>query len=225
VLILLAEERNNTAANKLLKIIEEPPEKTFFLLVAQSTAEILPTILSRTQLIKINKIPDEVLTNYLLDKYPEKEDTVRGITRLEDGNFLSAVNLIESDEQNKIYFDHFVKWMRFTYSLKIPELLDWIPQMAEMGREKQKDFLIFCLRMIKENYHMNRKVTEIIRMSPEEEEFSQRFHNFVNSANIEDLHRLISEAVSQIGMNANPRILFLDLSTRIYQQLRKPVVQ
>ena len=225
VLIWLPEKMNSTAANKLLKIIEEPPEKTFFLLVAQSTAEILPTILSRTQLIKINKIPDGVLTNYLLDKYPEKENTIRGIIRLADGNFLSAVNLIESDEQNKIYFAHFVKWMRFTYSLKIPELLEWIPQMAEMGREKQKDFLIFCLRMIKENYHMNRKVTEIIRMSPEEEEFSQRFHNFINTGNIENLHRLISEAVSQIEMNANPRILLLDLSTRIYQLLQKPVVQ
>ena len=78
--------------------------------------------------------------------------------------------------------------------------------------------------MIKENYHKNSKVDEIVRMSPEEQEFSKKFHKFINPGNIEDLHSLFSMAVSQISMNANPRILFLDMSTRISQLLRKPVV-
>lgn len=221
VLMWLPEKMNITAANKLLKIIEEPPEKTFFLLVAQSTEEILPTILSRTQLVRINKIPDKILASYLNNKFPEKNDIIKEITRLANGNYLAALDLIESNEQDAIFFDHFVKWMRITYNFRIQELLDWLPSMAELGREKQKEFLLFCLRMIKGNFHINQKVEDIIRLSSAEQEFSKRFHQFIHAGNIEDLNVLFSEAISQIEMNANPKILFLDMSTKIYRLLRK----
>ena len=39
--------------NKLLKLIEEPPPNTLFILVAENEEEILPTILSRCQLVKV----------------------------------------------------------------------------------------------------------------------------------------------------------------------------
>ncbi len=221
ILIWLPEKMNVTAANKLLKIIEEPPEKTFFLLVAQSTEEILPTILSRTQLVRVNKIPDEVLASYLTKKFPDKNDVIKGISRLADGNYLEALNLIESNEQNAIFFEHFVKWMRITYKFRIHELIDWLPAMAELGREKQKEFLLFCLRVIKGNFHMNQELEEIMRLSPEEQEFSKLFHQFIHSGNIEEIHMLLSEAISQISMNANPRILFLDTSIKMYRLLRK----
>ncbi len=225
VLIWLPEKMNGAAANKLLKIIEEPPEKTIFIMIAQSTEEILPTILSRTQLVRVNKLPDEVLAAYLRQKFHNNDQIINGVTRLADGDYLAALNLIESDEQNRIYYEHFVGWMRLTYSYNIPELLELLPVIAEMGREKQKDFFVFCLRMIRENFHTNMDVKEIIRMSPEEKHFSERFHKYIHPGNIEDLQSLFSEAISQISMNANPRILFLDMSTRIYHLLRKTSVQ
>jgi len=223
LIIWMPEKMNATAANKLLKIIEEPPEKTIFLLVAQSTGDILPTILSRTQLIRVKKIPDEVLSQHLIKKYPDKEKLIAGITRLADGNYLEAVDLIEANEQNQIYFDHFVNWMRLIYSFKISELLAFMPTIVELGREKQKDFLLFCLKMIKGNFHLNQKMDDIVRMSPEQKDFSVKFSKYINTGNIADLSLLFSEAISQIGMNANPRILFLDMSTRIFKLLRKPV--
>lgn len=221
VLIWLPEKMNITAANKLLKIIEEPPEKTIFLMVAQSTEEIIPTILSRTQLIRINKLPEETLSSYLKNKFPERGDVIDDVSRLADGNYLAALDLIDSDEQNKIYHEIFVKWFRLVYIFKVPELLEMMPQMAELGREKQKEFFVYCLHMIKENFHSNLGVKEIVRMSPAEMDFSKKFHKFINPGNIEDLHKLFSEAIIQIGLNANPRIIFLDMSTRIYQLLRK----
>ncbi len=53
MVIWLPEKMNQAAANKLLKMIEEPPEKTLILMVSESTDKILPTILSRTQLLHV----------------------------------------------------------------------------------------------------------------------------------------------------------------------------
>lgn len=224
VIIWLPEKMNRTAANKLLKIIEEPPEKTFFLMVAQSTEEMLPTILSRTQLVRVNKIPDDVLASHLNEKFPEKNDIIKGIVKLANGDFIAALVLMESNEQNILFFEHFVRWMRITYNFRVLELLDWLPSIAELGREKQKEFLLFCLRLIMGNFHVNQKVEKNLRLSPEEQEFSVRFHQFIHPGNIEELSALFSEAISQIEMNANPRILFLDMSIGMYRLLRKEKV-
>ncbi len=222
VVVWLPEKMNATASNKLLKIIEEPPEKTYFLMVAQSTEEIIPTILSRTQLVRVNKIPDHVLEAHLRVDFPEKGEIIEGVARMSDGNFIQALDLIESNEENQMYFDHFVLWMRMAYGFKIHELLEWVPKMAALGREKQKTFLLYCLHMIKGNFHMNMDMLGIMRLSPEEQKFSERFNQFINADNIERLSLLFSEAIVQIGMNANPRITFLDMSTQLYRLLRKP---
>ena len=68
ILIWMPEKMNIQAANKLLKIIEEPPQKTLFLLVAESTDNMLATVLSRTQLLKVPRHSDEEVLNYLTNR-------------------------------------------------------------------------------------------------------------------------------------------------------------
>ena len=53
MIIWLPEKMHQATANKLLKMIEEPPEKTLFLLVSEEPDKVIPTILSRCQLVKI----------------------------------------------------------------------------------------------------------------------------------------------------------------------------
>lgn len=51
IVLISADRMNGTAANALLKTLEEPPEKTLFLLLAEGLADLLPTIVSRCQVI------------------------------------------------------------------------------------------------------------------------------------------------------------------------------
>src|SRR5260221_6074951 len=53
ILILWMPEYLGNEGNKLLKLIEEPPPNTLFIFVAENESLILPTIVSRCQLIKI----------------------------------------------------------------------------------------------------------------------------------------------------------------------------
>ncbi|MCA1746534.1 MAG: DNA polymerase III subunit delta, partial [Bacteroidales bacterium] len=66
LIIWLAEKMNASAANALLKLIEEPPDRTVFLLVAEHTDQIIPTILSRTQMIRIAPLEEQAIRSGLL---------------------------------------------------------------------------------------------------------------------------------------------------------------
>ncbi len=55
MVISWANRMNETAANALLKTLEEPPAKTLFVLLADSTMDLLPTIISRCQVIDLGR--------------------------------------------------------------------------------------------------------------------------------------------------------------------------
>jgi DNA polymerase-3 subunit delta' len=54
IIIDAASELNKSASNALLKILEEPNQKNFLILISHNLNQILPTIRSRCQIVKIN---------------------------------------------------------------------------------------------------------------------------------------------------------------------------
>lgn len=61
VLIDGAQHLNPQAANALLKAIEEPPEQTYFILIVNEWAQLLPTLRSRSQLLRFQPLAVEDL--------------------------------------------------------------------------------------------------------------------------------------------------------------------
>ncbi len=62
-----ADTLTESAANSLLKVLEEPPPYVLFLLLAPHPARMLPTIVSRCQMIRLSAVPVETLAAYLRD--------------------------------------------------------------------------------------------------------------------------------------------------------------
>jgi DNA polymerase-3 subunit delta' len=122
MIIWLPEKMNAFAANKLLKLIEEPPEKTLFLMVSENTEQILQTILSRIQLIKIAKIDNESMRIALTDKIGLSPEKAQDIAHLSNGNYFSALNLINSEEEESLNFDYFTQFMRLSFQQKLLRL-------------------------------------------------------------------------------------------------------
>lgn len=220
VIIWLPEKMNAATANKLLKVIEEPPDKTVFLLVAEQTGNIIPTILSRTQLITVPKLSDQDLMDGLTQLFPDLVKKLPEIVPLAEGNLLQAINLMNTNEQVQFYQENFIAWMRMCFRYKVHDILNWIPSVASIGRERQKAFLHYGIHLLRENYLLNQGLESVTRMTPSEKEFSSKFYPFIHTGNIETLFSSLSRAIQQIEMNANPRILFLDLSMEIYKGLK-----
>ena len=93
--------------NKLLKIIEEPPGNTVFILITERYDGILPTILSRTQLVKIPKIDNDSLIKYACEKYGLDINKARNMVHLSGNDITELMALMNqenlSDKWNILY--------------------------------------------------------------------------------------------------------------------------
>ena len=212
---------NQTCANKLLKLLEEPPEKTIFLLVSETPEMILPTILSRTQRFNIPKIEESHVAEALQMKYGVTAGDSTTIAHLANGDFVKALETIHLNEESELFFNLFVSLMRLSYQRKIREMKQWSEQLASIGRERQKNFLEYCQRMIRENFIYNLHCKEMNYMTLPEQNFATRFAPFVNERNVMGIMGELSEAQIHIEQNVNARMVFFDFSLKMIVLLKQ----
>ena len=222
MIIWLPEKMHNSTANKLLKMIEEPPEKTLFLLVSEEYDKIIPTILSRCQLIKIPAFSNDEIKSYLRSTYGTTEIKSADIARVANGNILRAIELCVNDESSAFHLDSFRRLMRFAWKRDIISIIDWSEEMAATGREAQKNYISFSLRLLRENLMLSLQQLQnnIVFLAGEEAVFSEKFHPSITKDNIYPLVNEFSLAYSHIEANGNAKIIFLDLALRVTKLIR-----
>ena len=215
IIIWLPEKMNQECSNKLLKLLEEPAEQTAFLLVSEEPDMLLTTIQSRTQRINIKGIEEKDLKEALMNIHGLQEQDATDIAHRSEGNFLKAIESISLNEENKLFFDLFVALMRLSYQRKIKEMKVWSENVAAMGRERQKHFLSYCQRMIRENFIYNFHNRSITYLGSEEEAFSTRFAPFINERNVMEIMSELNEAQRHIEQNVNAKMVFFDFSLKM----------
>jgi DNA polymerase III subunit delta' len=222
MIIWLPEKMHQATANKLLKMIEEPPEKTLFLLVSEEPDKILSTILSRCQLVKIQSFTTEEIKGYLRSTCGTTEIKSTDIARVSNGNLLRAIELCENDESVKFNLECFKRLMRFTWKRDIISVIEWSEEMSATGRESQKNFLSYSLRLLRENLMLSLEQfnNNIVFLAGEEAEFSEKFHPFINRNNVFPLVEEFNLAYSHIEANGYAKVIFLDLALRVTSLIR-----
>lgn len=224
MIIWMADKLYHAAAPKILKILEEPPQKTIFILIAENYDLVLPTIRSRTQLIKIPKIKDEHLIQALVKNKGCTSEKATRIVNLSNGSYLNAIERFETDQNEQENFILFRNWMRLCYVNNIHKLLDFVNEISKIGREKQKNFLNYALRTIRNSIFLNLNQNNLVKLENEEFDFANKFSPFINLSNIQQFTKLFNDALFHVERNANPSILFLDLSLKSINLLKmKPV--
>lgn len=214
-LIWLPERMNTECANKILKLLEEPPSQTVFIMVCQEPDRLLETIRSRVQRIDIKKLTDEEIAEALRDKRGLTEEVAHRTARMANGSWLKALEMLSADSENELFLDMFQMLMRLAYQRKVKELKAWAERMAAMGREKQRRFLEYFLRLLRENFMYNFQQPELCYMTQREEDFARNFARFINEANILPISDLANRAIRDIGQNANAKIVFFDLALQM----------
>ncbi|MFY9154228.1 MAG: DNA polymerase III subunit delta' [Prolixibacteraceae bacterium] len=221
MIIWLPEKMHVACANKLLKMIEEPPVKTLFVLITENEEDIISTIRSRCQLIKVPPIDPGSMEKAIRELPQAEGREIRNIVHLAKGNYGKAVELLQPDEQTLYNLENFKELMRLSYGRKFTDLLKWAGQVAGIGREMQKSLLNYFLTSLRENFIYNLKNRELTFMSEAEEDFSKRFSPFINERNIVELTEVFETAFAHIGMNGNPRIIFTDVAFKVVKLIRK----
>ncbi|MGY6561459.1 MAG: DNA polymerase III subunit [Luteibaculaceae bacterium] len=212
MIIWRPEFMNASAANKLLKIIEEPPAKTLFLLVSEKREDIIATILSRCQLVPVDK-PKPIDVERWLSAYASiPESKAKLVAALTEGNVGKAIHYISYEGEHNSLLDKFMQLNRLAYKRDIPGLMLWSEQLAKEGREQQKLFLHYCLHLIRLSIRANYLDAALQNLSDEERVFLEKFAPYVNHTNVLELHELFNKTHYAVVRNGNPKMTFLNLS-------------
>ncbi len=219
ILLLWRPEFLGEQGNKLLKMIEEPPEQTVFLLVAENADLILPTILSRTQLVKIDRLSDDDVKNGLLFyKKGIAEARAERIAFLADGSLGAAIEMAGAETSDEATF--FLDWLRECFKNDGRAMLKRTDQFATFGRENQKQLLSYGLHFLRELLIVQNLGSEKARLRASELETAQKMSKIIDFKKLGALVSLLSDAHFHIERNANPRILWLDASIKAHSILR-----
>ncbi|SHG79137.1 DNA polymerase III subunit [Pedobacter caeni] len=219
VLIMWLPEYLDKEGNSLLKIIEEPPKNTLFLLVANNQEQILSTLLSRTQIVKIPKLSHATIEQYLMEKHGMPEERATEYSFLADGNLIEAKLLVANTQNENA--DKFAEWLRMGYGNRVLDLTVFVDQAAGWGRENQKNFLKYGINFLRECSLLLSGAEELVKLPARTLDTAKKLSNHVldlgmAEAIIEELER----AHYHIERNANPKILFLDVSLQLVKIIK-----
>jgi DNA polymerase-3 subunit delta' len=98
-LLLRFEEAHPSAANALLKTLEEPAPQVILLLTAESAESLLPTIVSRCEVLRLRPLPLQTIQDGLNKQWGLKDEDARLLAHLSDGRPGYALQLHQNPEK------------------------------------------------------------------------------------------------------------------------------
>lgn len=227
MIIWMAEKMNTACSNKLLKLIEEPPDKTLFILIAEDEEQIIQTIRSRCQILRFPPLGEAVIAESLVKNAGAKESEARKIAIQANGSYSAALNLLNKDAGDEVFEELFIKWVRSAFRAKgnkasILDLISWSEEVAGMGREAQKSFLLYCIDFFRQAFLYNYKANDLVYMDIRNTGFKmEKFAPFIDGSNIEGITNELETAIYHIERNGNARLILTDLSIKLTRLLHK----
>lgn len=205
--------------NILLKVLEEPPVQTLFLLVGSDLDDILGTIISRTQLVRIPPIHDAQLSKALADRDGISEADAARLAKVAQGNYHLARNL--GKEATNPHLDAWRSWMTICFRRKMGEAFRWSDDLASLGREGVKSFLLYGIQVLRSCAIIPYAGSEGLWDGPELE-FVTKFNTLqLGHGVIGDMVEQLEKAMYGIERNGNAKILLMDATYGLIHSISK----
>jgi DNA polymerase-3 subunit delta' len=219
MLIWLPERMNRECANKLLKILEEPAEGTFFLLVTQSAGDLLSTIISRCQVIMLKPEDPMTLAKEIGARCNLQDEEAGYIASVSGGSFGNAIAISREKEADSQFPSMFCNLLDNCIAKNLSGVITSWEEIAQMGREKQKQFCGYALNYLRKCYMYSIGNESSAFILSREKESVIRYSKSVKPEFWEKAYVLINKAVEDLERNVNPKFVFADLSNRFFISL------
>ncbi|MCP9752760.1 DNA polymerase III subunit delta' [Ferruginibacter sp. HRS2-29] len=223
ILIMWMPEALGKEGNKLLKLIEEPPANTLFILVAENDALVLPTILSRTQLVKVPQLNVHDIETALQLKENLSFQKASQIAAVSEGNYHEALHQLQHAEDD--WESMLRDWLNSIVKTGPVAQVKWIEEMSKNGREKQKQFLKYFTHILEQAVRIraiglenlpHQKETQGNEQARSDIEFAIRFNKLCGIEQQEAIIHELDQATYYVERNANPKMLFHALTIKLY---------
>lgn len=217
ILVLWMPEYLGKEGNKLLKLIEEPPADTLFILVAENEDLILPTILSRCQLVKINALDTNDVAAALVKRSNLDADKAQQTAAIAQGNYREALQLLQNASED--WQSLLREWLNATLKNGPAAQTKWIEEVNKLGREKQKQFLLYFIHLLQQSLRI-KFAGNSISIAEAEKDFALRLNKIAAPNNQQAIIEELNKAVYYIERNANAKMLFHALTIKLYHVIK-----
>lgn len=214
VLVMWMPEYLGNEGNKLLKLIEEPPPDTLFILVAENESQILPTILSRTQLVKIPALDTKDIATALTERARLTPEKARQTAAVAEGNYREAILLIQHAEED--WQGLLRNWLNAILKTGPVAQVKWVEDTSKLGRERQKQFLRYFNHLLEQAIRLQAMGEENVTLPDNEKDFAARLNKIATMEQQQAMIQELDNAVYYIERNANAKLLFHALTIRLY---------
>jgi DNA polymerase-3 subunit delta' len=221
ILILWMPEYLGNEGNKLLKLIEEPPPATLFILVAENEQQVLPTILSRCQLVRIPALDSKDIEEALIGRNKTESLLARQTASICEGNYREALQMLQHADED--WQSLLREWLNAILKSGPVAQTRWVEDISKLGRERQKQFLRYFTHLLEQAVRID-ILGDSYFLPDKEKDFALRLNKI---AGLEQQQAIISEldnAAYYIERNANAKMLFHALTIKLYHIIQDKIV-
>ena len=227
MIVWMADKMNTACANKILKLVEEPPNNTVLLLLTENEEQLIGTIRSRCQTLHFPKLSEVDVAHYVTSHMGVDANKAQLVAHRSEGDINKALRLLGQDVDAGQFETWFVSWVRTAFQAKgnkkaIHALLNWSEELAGVGRETQKKFLVYCIEMFRQAVLKNYKADALVFFESVDGRFSlKKFAPFVHQNNIFEITEALEAATYHIERNGNAKLIFSDLSIQLTRLIHR----
>jgi DNA polymerase-3 subunit delta' len=204
--------------NILLKLLEEPPADTILILISENADQILPTIISRCQLLKLHQLSDAEIEDALIKKGVTRAKAQQ-VAFLSNGSFADALHIADKEIDDITYT--LIDWMKQSIHYDIASLVKWVDELSKQGREKIKTFFEYTEHVVRETMLTGYQKGYQPKLNNEEMKVAQALKKyFTNYEQIHTLIRLLDEKHYEIERNVNAKIVLLSSSIKLHRIMK-----
>jgi DNA polymerase III subunit delta' len=217
ILIMWMPEYLGNEGNKLLKLIEEPPPDTLFILVTENEAQILPTILSRVQIIRIPRPSVPEIQEALINRAGVSPDQARQLAAVSEQNYREALRQLQHGQDD--WLGLLREWLNAVLRTGPIAQVKWVEEIGKAGREKQKQFLQYFIHLLEQAIRIRMSEGTITDMPDSEKDFALRLNKIADLSSQRAISIELNKSIYHIERNAHAKMLFHALTIRLYHIL------
>jgi DNA polymerase-3 subunit delta' len=217
ILIMWMPEYLGNEGNKLLKLIEEPPPDTLFILVTENEAQILPTILSRVQIIRLPRPSVPEIQEALIDRAGVNPDQARQLAAVSEQNYREALRQLQHGQDD--WLGLLREWLNAVLRTGPIAQVKWVEEIGKAGREKQKQFLQYFIHLLEQAIRVRMSEDTVADMPDSEKDFAIRLNKIANMSSQRAIATELNKSIYHIERNAHAKMLFHALTIRLYHIL------
>jgi DNA polymerase-3 subunit delta' len=217
ILIMWMPEYLGNEGNKLLKLIEEPPPDTLFILVTENEAQILPTILSRVQIIRLPRPSISEIKEALVERAGVAPEQARQLAAVSEQNYREALRQLQHGQDD--WQGLLREWLNAVLKTGPIAQVKWVEEISKAGREKQKQFLQYFGHLLEQAIRLQMSEEALTDMPDSEKDFAIRLNKIADLSSQQAIVKELNKSIYYIERNAHAKMLFHALTIRLYHIL------